>query len=97
MDGMQFDYEPASNMVDETNDLTVYVVNSQNNVIFLLITLTFFVVVLNCKSAGEVHTSEPVIGKQQPWEVELSEINPQCSWYRTRLMRFSSASTSFNI
>jgi len=57
MDGMQIYYEPTSNMANVTNDLTVYIVNSQNNVIFLLIALTFFVAILNCESAREVHTS----------------------------------------
>lgn len=64
MDGMQIDYEPASNIVDETNDLTIYVVNSQNNVIFRLISLMLFADFLNCEGAKEVHVSEPVIGKQ---------------------------------
>lgn len=64
MDGMQIDYEPMSNIVNETNELIVYVVNSQNNVIFLLIALTFFVVVLNYESARELHVSELVIRKQ---------------------------------
>lgn len=97
MDGMSIDYEPVSNMVDETNDLTVYVVNSQINDIFLLIALTIFVVVLNCERVGEVHAGDPSTGTQQPWEVELSEMIPQYSWYRTRLVQFSSALDGCNI
>lgn len=94
MDGMQIDYEPASNMV---NDLTVYVVNSQINVIFLLISLTIFFVVLNYEIAIEVHPRDPVTGTQHPWEVELSETNPQYSWYWTRLVQFLTVQDGYNI
>jgi len=97
MDRMRIYYELASNISYETNDLTVYDINSQNNVISLLISLMFFVVVLNCESAKEVHASEPVIGKQQPWEVELSEMIPQFSCYRTKLVQYSSVLAGCNI
>lgn len=97
MDCMWIDYEPASNIANKTNDLTVHDVNSQNNIISLLISLMFSVVVLNCESAREVHASELVIGKQQSWEVEPSEMNPQSSWYQTRLMQFSILLAGHNI
>lgn len=97
MDHMRIDYEPALNILDETNALTIYDINPQNNIISRLIALMFSIAILNCESAREVHASEPFRGKKKPWEVEPSEMNPQCSWYQTKLIQFSSMLAGCNI
>lgn len=90
MDNMRIDYDPASNIVDETNDFILYDINSQNNIILLLKDLTFSVVVPNHEREREVHASEPTTEKQQPWEERPFKMNPQCSGYQTRLQQFLS-------
>lgn len=61
-------------------------INSQNNVIFLSIALTFSGAIPSCESVREVHASEPTIEKQQPLKERSFEMNPQCSRYQTRLV-----------
>jgi len=63
MDSMRIDYDLASNIFDETNDLIVSDINSQNNVILLLKSLMFSVAVPNCERVREVHASEPATEK----------------------------------
>lgn len=50
MDSMQIDYDLASTIANETNDLTICDINSQNNAISRSIALTSFVAVINYES-----------------------------------------------
>jgi len=49
-------------MVDRTNALIIYDINSQNIGISLLIVAIFFAAILNYGSVKQLYTSEPVIG-----------------------------------
>ncbi len=55
MGSMKIYYDPAPNIVDETNNIISFDINSQNNVTALLIALTFYGVVPNCESVRGVH------------------------------------------
>lgn len=52
---MRIHYDPEPNIVDETNNITAFDINSQNNVTALSISLTFYGVVPNCESLRGVH------------------------------------------
>lgn len=55
-------HDLALSVADRTNDLINYDINSQNIVISLLIFVALSVVVVNCGSVNQLHTSALVIG-----------------------------------
>jgi len=55
-------YDPALSMVDRTKDLTKYDDKLPNNVISLLIVVTYSVVVLNYISKTQLNIGEPATG-----------------------------------